>query len=60
MHKGSGFGCAREPGLPMIVDRYMEGKINIDNPISRTMPADKINEALDDARGASMRSVLVD
>jgi len=60
MQKGSGFGGACGAGLPMIVDRYMEGKINIDNPVSRTMRVDKINDALELTReGASMQSMLV-
>jgi S-(hydroxymethyl)glutathione dehydrogenase / alcohol dehydrogenase len=60
MHKGSGFGGARGAGLPIIVNRYMERKINIDNPASRTMRVDKINDVLELTReDASVHSVLV-
>jgi S-(hydroxymethyl)glutathione dehydrogenase/alcohol dehydrogenase len=45
--------------LPSIVDRYTEGIINIDNPISRTMPLDKISNAFELTReGKSVRSVI--
>jgi S-(hydroxymethyl)glutathione dehydrogenase / alcohol dehydrogenase len=58
MRKGSGFG-PRGTGLPLIVDRYTEGKINIDNPISCTPPLDKISNAFELTReGKSVRSVV--
>jgi S-(hydroxymethyl)glutathione dehydrogenase/alcohol dehydrogenase len=44
--KGSAFGGARgRTDVPKIVDWYMEGKINIDDLITHTMPLDRINEA---------------
>ena len=33
--------------MPKIVDWYMDGKINIDDLITHTMPLDKINDAFD-------------
>jgi Zn-dependent alcohol dehydrogenase len=46
-------------GLRLIVDRYTEGKINIDNPISCTMPPDEISNAFELTReGKSVRPVI--
>src|SRR3569832_2328142 len=46
--KGSAFGGARgRTDVPKIVDWYMDGKINIDDLITHTMPLDKINDAFD-------------
>ena len=46
--------------MPKIVDWYMEGKINIDDLITHTMPLDDINEAFDLMHaGKSIRSVVV-
>ena len=59
--KGSAFGGARgRTDVPKIVDWYMEGKINIDDLISHTMPLDRINDAFDLMQaGKSIRSVVV-
>lgn len=59
--KGSAFGGARgRSDVPKIVDWYMEGKINIDDLITHTMPLDKINTAFDLMHeGKSIRSVVV-
>jgi S-(hydroxymethyl)glutathione dehydrogenase/alcohol dehydrogenase len=59
--KGSAFGGARgRTDVPKIVDWYMEGKINIDDLITHTMPLEKINDALDLMhKGESIRSVVV-
>jgi Zn-dependent alcohol dehydrogenase len=59
-HHASGLGLwARGSGLPLIVDRYTEGKINIDNPISCTPPLDKISNAFELTReGKSVRSAI--
>ena len=59
--KGSAFGGARgRTDVPKIVDWYMEGKINIDDLITHTMPLDRINEAFDLMHeGKSIRSVVV-
>jgi S-(hydroxymethyl)glutathione dehydrogenase/alcohol dehydrogenase len=58
--KGSAFGGARgRTDVPKIVDWYMEGKINIDDLITHTMPLDQINNAFDLMhKGESIRSVV--
>ena len=59
--KGTAFGGARgRTDVPKIVDWYMEGKINIDDLITHTMPLDQINTAFDLMHeGKSIRSVVV-
>jgi S-(hydroxymethyl)glutathione dehydrogenase/alcohol dehydrogenase len=59
--KGSAFGGARgRTDVPKIVDWYMEGKINIDDLITHTMPLAKINDAFELMEaGESIRSVVV-
>jgi len=59
--KGSAFGGARgRTDVPKIVDWYMEGKINIDDLITHTLPLDRINEGFDlMKRGESIRSVVM-
>lgn len=59
--QGSAFGGARgRTDVPKIVDWYMEGKINIDDLITHTMPLEKINDAFDLMHeGKSIRSVVV-
>ena len=59
--RGTAFGGARgRTDVPKIVDWYMEGKINIDDLITHTMPLDRINDAFDlMAGGKSIRSVVV-
>ena len=58
--KGSAFGGARgRTDVPKIVDLYMEGKINIDDLVTHTMPIERINEAFDLMhKGESIRSVV--
>jgi S-(hydroxymethyl)glutathione dehydrogenase/alcohol dehydrogenase len=58
--KGSAFGGARgRTDVPKIVDWYMEGKINIDDLITHTMPIEKINHAFDLMHeGKSIRTVV--
>ena len=58
--KGSAFGGARgRTDVPKIVDWYMEGKIDIDNLITHTMPIEQINDAFDLMhKGESIRSVV--
>ena len=58
---GSAFGGARgRTDVPKIVDWYMEGKLNIDDLITHTMPLEKINEGFDlMKRGESIRSVVL-
>ncbi len=59
--RGSAFGGARgRTDVPKIVDWYMEGKINIDDLVTHTMPLDEINTAFDLMHeGKSIRSVVV-
>jgi S-(hydroxymethyl)glutathione dehydrogenase / alcohol dehydrogenase len=59
--KGSAFGGARgRTDVPKIVDWYMEGKIDIDDLITHTMPLQRINDAFDLMHeGKSIRSVVV-
>ena len=59
--QGSAFGGARgRTDVPKIVDWYMDGKINIDDLITHTLPLDRINEGFDlMTRGESIRSVVV-
>ena len=58
--KGTAFGGARgRTDVPKIVDWYMDGKINIDDLITHTMPLDDINKAFDLMHaGESIRSVV--
>ena len=45
--------------MPKIVDWYMDGKINIDDLITHTMPLDDINQAFELMHaGDSIRSVV--
>ncbi|MSQ87333.1 MAG: S-(hydroxymethyl)glutathione dehydrogenase/class III alcohol dehydrogenase [Alphaproteobacteria bacterium] len=59
--KGSAFGGARgRTDVPKIVDWYMQGKINIDDLITHTMPLNDINKAFDLMHeGKSIRSVVM-
>ncbi len=59
--RGTAFGGAKgRTDVPRIVDWYMEGKINIDDLITHTMPLDEINKAFDLMHaGESIRSVVV-
>lgn len=59
--RGTAFGGARgRTDVPKIVDWYMNGKINIDDLITHTMPLEKINDAFDLMhKGESIRSVVL-
>ena len=59
--RGTAFGGVRgRTDVPKIVDWYMEGKINIDELITHTMPLDEINTAFDLMHeGKSIRSVVL-
>lgn len=59
--RGTAFGGARgRTDVPKIVDMYMEGKIDIDNLITHTMPLEDINKAFDLMHaGESIRSVVL-
>ena len=58
--RGTAFGGAKgRTEVPRIVDWYMEGKINIDDLITHTMPLEDINKAFDLMHaGESIRSVV--
>jgi len=58
--KGSAFGGARgRTEVPRIVDWYMDGKINIDDLITHTLPLERINEGFDLMHaGKSIRTVV--
>ena len=59
--KGSAFGGARgRTDVPKIVDWYMDGKINIDDLITHTLPLERINEGFELMKsGQSIRSVVL-
>ncbi|MDX1513819.1 MAG: S-(hydroxymethyl)glutathione dehydrogenase/class III alcohol dehydrogenase [Gammaproteobacteria bacterium] len=59
--RGTAFGGVRgRTEVPKIVDWYMDGKINIDDLITHTMPLEQINDAFDLMHeGKSIRSVVV-
>jgi S-(hydroxymethyl)glutathione dehydrogenase/alcohol dehydrogenase len=59
--KGTAFGGAKSRrDVPKIVDWYMEGRINIDDLITHTMPLERINDAFELMHaGKSIRSVVV-
>ena len=59
--RGTAFGGARgRTDVPTIVDWYMDGKINIDDLITHTMPLSEINHAFHLMHeGESIRSVVV-
>ena len=59
--RGTAFGGAKgRTDVPKIVDWYMNGKINIDDLITHTMPLDDINNAFELMHaGESIRSVVV-
>ena len=58
--RGTAFGGARgRTDVPKIVDWYMDGKINIDDLITHTLPLSRINEAFDLMHeGVSIRSIV--
>ncbi len=59
--RGTAFGGARgRTDVPTIVDWYMDGKIDIDNLITHTMPLEDINKGFDLMHaGESIRSVVI-
>ncbi len=58
--KGTAFGGAKgRTDVPKIVDWYMDGKINIDDLVTKIMPIAQINEAFDLMhKGEVIRAVL--
>ena len=59
--RGTAFGGARgRTDVPTIVDWYMDGRINIDDLITHTMPLEDINKGFDLMHaGTSIRSVVI-
>ncbi len=59
--RGTAFGGAKgRTDVPKIVDWYMDGKINIDDLITHTLPLEKINEGFKLMHsGESIRTVIV-
>jgi S-(hydroxymethyl)glutathione dehydrogenase/alcohol dehydrogenase len=59
--KGTAFGGAKSRrDVPKIVDWYMDGRINIDDLITHTMPLDRINEGFELMhQGKSIRGVVI-
>jgi S-(hydroxymethyl)glutathione dehydrogenase/alcohol dehydrogenase len=59
--RGTAFGGAKgRTDVPKIVDWYMNGKINIDDLITHTMPLERINEGFELMHaGESIRSVVI-
>ncbi|HEY1851770.1 MAG TPA: S-(hydroxymethyl)glutathione dehydrogenase/class III alcohol dehydrogenase [Candidatus Binataceae bacterium] len=59
--KGTAFGGAKSRrDVPKIVDWYMDGRINIDDLITHTMPLDRINQGFDLMhQGKSIRGVVI-
>ncbi len=58
--KGSAFGGMRgRTDVPKVVDWYMDGKINIDDLITHSLPFEKINDGFDLMHeGKSIRTVV--
>jgi S-(hydroxymethyl)glutathione dehydrogenase/alcohol dehydrogenase len=58
--RGTAFGGARgRTDVPKIVDWYMDGKINIDDLVTKVMPIEQINQAFDLMhQGQVIRTVL--
>ena len=59
--RGTAFGGAKgRTDVPRFVDWYMDGKINIDDLITHTMPLEDINQGFDLMhKGESIRTVVV-
>ncbi len=59
--KGTAFGGVKgRTELPGYVDRYMNGKIELDSLVTHTMPLEEINTAFDLMHaGKSIRSVII-
>ena len=58
--RGSAFGgCKGRTDVPMLVDWYMDGRLEVDSFVTHTMPLEKINDAFELMHeGASIRSVI--
>jgi len=58
--KGTAFGgCKGRSQLPGLVEKYMQGKLKVDEFITHTLPLTEINEAFDLMHeGKSVRTVI--
>jgi len=58
--QGSYYGSTRPRiDMPRLIDMYMEGKLKIDELVSKTMPLEQVNDAYDMLKeGAVARSVI--
>jgi S-(hydroxymethyl)glutathione dehydrogenase/alcohol dehydrogenase len=58
--RGSAFGGTRgRTQLPRLVDRYLQGRIKLDELVSQKLPLERINDAFDDLhRGDVIRTVI--
>ncbi len=58
--RGTAFGGTRgRTQLPRFVDRYVEGRIKLDEMVSATLPLERINEAFDRMHdGTAIRTVV--
>ena len=58
--RGTAFGGTKgRTQLPRFVDRYMSGRIKLDEMVSAELPLEKINEAFDRMHeGEAIRSVI--
>jgi S-(hydroxymethyl)glutathione dehydrogenase / alcohol dehydrogenase len=59
--RGTAFGGVKgRTQLPRYVDRYMSGRINLDDMVTATLPLERINHAFElMERGEAIRSVIV-
>lgn len=59
--QGSNMGSSNfRRDIPGYIDWYLEGRLNLDDMVTRRLPLDSINEGFDDMRkGLSARSILV-
>jgi len=59
--RGTAFGGTKgRTEVPRLVDRYLAGRIRLDEMVSASLPLEKINDAFDDMhRGDVIRSVIV-
>ena len=58
--QGSYYGSTRPRiDMPRLIDMYMDGKLKIDELVSKTMPLEQVNDAYDMLKeGAVARSVI--
>ena len=58
--RGTAFGGTKgRTEVPGLVDRYMSGRVKLDEMVSRTMPLEQINDAFDAMHeGEVIRSVI--